>query len=110
MSSCVHDYINTLPESYRAVVTLSEIEGLTNQEIAGLLGLALDTVEFRLHRGRSKLKEKLEIGCSFDRDEQDIPVCVRKTDTDHSVQEFPEIRSKAYPFPHPVRLRDTEGR
>jgi DNA-directed RNA polymerase specialized sigma24 family protein len=27
MSSCVHDYINTLPENYRAVVTLSEIEG-----------------------------------------------------------------------------------
>src|SRR5512146_1072758 len=25
MSSCVHDYINTLPESYRVVVTLSEI-------------------------------------------------------------------------------------
>jgi DNA-directed RNA polymerase specialized sigma24 family protein len=31
MSSCIHDYINTLPENYRTIVTLSDIEGLTNQ-------------------------------------------------------------------------------
>jgi RNA polymerase sigma-70 factor (ECF subfamily) len=82
MSSCVHDYINTLPENYRAVVTLSEIEGLTNQEIAEVLGLTLDTVKIRLHRGRAKLKEKLEIGCSFDRDDEDILVCDPKADPD----------------------------
>lgn len=75
MSSCVHDYIRTLPENYRAVVLLSEIEGLTNQEIAETLGLTLDTVKIRLHRGRARLKEKLETGCRFDRDEEDILVC-----------------------------------
>jgi RNA polymerase sigma-70 factor, ECF subfamily len=84
MSSCVHDYINTLPGNYRAVVTLSEIEGLSNQEIADVLGLTLDTVKIRLHRGRAKLRRKLETGCSFDRDEEDILVCDRKTDSDHS--------------------------
>lgn len=84
MSSCVHDYINTLPENYRAVVTLSEIEGLTNQEIADVLGLTLETVKIRLHRGRAKLKEKLETGCRFDRDEEDILVCDPKADLDRS--------------------------
>lgn len=84
MSSCVHDYINTLPENYRAVVTLSEIEGLANQEIAEILGLTLDVVKIRLHRGRAKLKEKLEIGCSFDRDEEDILVCDPKADPDRT--------------------------
>jgi RNA polymerase sigma-70 factor (ECF subfamily) len=80
MSSCVHNYINTLPENYRAVVILSDIEGLTNQEIAEVLGLTLDAVKIRLHRGRVKLKEKLEIGCHFDRDEEDILVCDPKVD------------------------------
>jgi len=84
MSSCVHDYITTLPESYRAVVLLSEIEGLTNQEIADVLGLTLETVKIRLHRGRAKLKEKLETGCRFDRDEEDILVCDPKADPDRS--------------------------
>ena len=84
MSSCIHDYINTLPENYRAIVTLSEIEGLTNQEIAEVLGLTLDAVKIRLHRGRAKLKEKLETGCRFDRDEEDILVCDPKADLDRT--------------------------
>jgi RNA polymerase sigma-70 factor (ECF subfamily) len=84
MSACVQDYINSLPESYRVPVTLSEIGGLTNKEIAEALGLKLETVKIRLHRGRAKLKEKLESGCNFDRDEEDILVCDPKTDPDPS--------------------------
>lgn len=84
MSSCVHDYISSLPENYRAVVTLCEIEGLTNQEIAEVLGLTLETVKIRLHRGRAKLKERFEAGCTFDRDEEDVLVCDPKADHDHS--------------------------
>lgn len=82
MSTCVHDFINTLPENYRAVVILSDIEGLTNQEISKVLELTLDTVKIRLHRGREKLKEKLRHGCSFERDEEDILVCDPKADPD----------------------------
>jgi len=84
MSSCVHDYINALPESYRAVVLLSDIEGLTNQEIAEVLELTVDTVKIRLHRGREKLKEKLRNGCSFERDEDNVLVCDPKADTDRT--------------------------
>jgi len=84
MSSCVHDFINTLPENYRTVVALSDIEGLTNQEIADVLSLTLDVVKIRLHRGRTRLREKLRSGCHFDRDEDDILVCDPKTDSDHS--------------------------
>jgi RNA polymerase sigma-70 factor (ECF subfamily) len=82
MSSCVHHYINSLPENYRAPVTLSEIAGLTNKEIAEVLDLTVETVKVRLHRGRAKLKEKLEAGCSFDRDEDDILVCDPKAGPD----------------------------
>ena len=84
MSSCVHDYINTLPENYRPVVILSDIEGMTNQEIAEVLDVTLDTVKIRLHRGRAKLQEKLRTGCNFDRDEDNILVCDPKTGSDRS--------------------------
>jgi RNA polymerase sigma-70 factor (ECF subfamily) len=84
MSACVQDYINSLPESYRIPVILSEIGGLTNKEIAETLGLTMETVKIRLHRGRAKLKEKLEAGCNFERDEEDILVCDPKADQDHS--------------------------
>jgi RNA polymerase sigma-70 factor (ECF subfamily) len=83
MSSCVQDYINNLPENYRTAVTLSEIGGLTNKEIAEILDLKVETVKIRLHRGRAKLKEKLEAGCSFDRDEDDVLVCDPKAAPDH---------------------------
>jgi hypothetical protein len=42
--------------------------------------LTLDAVKIRLHRGRVKLKEKLETGCHIDRDEEDILVCDPKAD------------------------------
>jgi RNA polymerase sigma-70 factor (ECF subfamily) len=84
MSSCVHDYINTLPKSYRTVVILSEIEGLTNQEIAEVLDVTVDTVKIRLHRGRAMLKEKLRNGCTFDRDEDNVLVCDPKSDRGRS--------------------------
>ncbi len=83
MSSCVHDFIGSLPENYRAVVTLSDVEELNNQEIAEILGLSLETVKIRLHRGRAKLKSVLESGCRFDRDEDDVLVCDRKPDPEH---------------------------
>ncbi len=84
MSSCVHDYINALPENYRAVVILSDVEELTNQEIAEVLDLTLEAVKIRLHRGRAKLEEKLRNGCSFDRDEDNVLVCDPKADPDRA--------------------------
>lgn len=84
MSECVREFIDDLPDNYRSVLILSEVEGLKNQEIAEVLGISLETVKIRLHRGREKLKKELESGCSFDRDEGDVLVCDRKEPTDKS--------------------------
>jgi RNA polymerase sigma-70 factor (ECF subfamily) len=48
-----------LAEPYRAVVVLREIEGLSYEEIAEVLGIAEGTVKSRLRRGRETLKRKL---------------------------------------------------
>ena len=65
MNECVRNYINTLPENYRSVLVLSELEVLKNLEIAEILGLTLDTVKIRLHRARARLKKVLQGNCNF---------------------------------------------
>ena len=48
-----------LPPDFRAAVVLCDIEGLSYDEIAGVLGLKLGTVRSRIHRGRTMLRKAL---------------------------------------------------
>ena len=63
MSGCINRYIYDLNESYQQVLVLSEYEGLKNKEIASILGITIDTVKIRIHRGRTQLKKRMEKGC-----------------------------------------------
>jgi RNA polymerase sigma-70 factor (ECF subfamily) len=78
MSACIGEFVALLPENYKSVMILSEIEGFTNDEIAAMLGLTLDTVKIRLHRAREKLRKELQAGCTFYRDDADELACDRK--------------------------------
>jgi len=51
--------LRTLPEPFREVVVLREIEGFGYEEIAEILNVNLGTVKSRLTRGRSALREAL---------------------------------------------------
>lgn len=51
--------IAELPEIYRDVYVLADVEGLPNGEIAELLGLSLPAVKSRLHRGRLLMRDAL---------------------------------------------------
>ncbi|MDN5375479.1 MAG: hypothetical protein PWQ39_519 [Thermacetogenium sp.] len=55
----VQHAIRSLPEEYRAVLVLREMEGYTYEEIAGIMGCSLGTVKSRLNRARRALKEKI---------------------------------------------------
>jgi RNA polymerase sigma-70 factor (ECF subfamily) len=79
MNECIRNFIEKLPENYKTVLVLSELEGLKNQEIAEIVGLSLDTVKIRLHRARAKLKEQLETHCNFYRDERNELACDLKS-------------------------------
>jgi RNA polymerase sigma-70 factor (ECF subfamily) len=52
--------IDQLPESYRIVLQLRDIEEMTTQDVAEALGLTEANVKVRLHRARSALKKLLE--------------------------------------------------
>jgi RNA polymerase sigma-70 factor, ECF subfamily len=55
----VHEFVQSLPEKYRTVVTLRDIQGMPYEQIAEVLHLSLGTVDSRLHRARRMLREKL---------------------------------------------------
>ncbi len=51
--------INALPEAFRTVVAMREVEDLSYEEIAALTGISIGTVRSRLWRARARLKELL---------------------------------------------------
>ena len=55
----LQEALSSLPERYRGVVLLFDVEGFTYKEIAGIVGIPLGTVMSRLHRGRKALKERM---------------------------------------------------
>ena len=52
--------IATLPVNLKEPLVLRTIEGLSQAETAGVLGISEKAVETRLYRARAKLLEKLE--------------------------------------------------
>jgi RNA polymerase sigma-70 factor (ECF subfamily) len=56
----VDKILSTLPEDYRAILTLREINGLEYQEIAETLNCSLDAVKGRLSRARKQLQNSLQ--------------------------------------------------
>ena len=56
----IRDSMALLPEQFRAVLVLREIEQLSYEEIAETMACAIGTVESRLFRARARLKVLLE--------------------------------------------------
>jgi RNA polymerase sigma-70 factor (ECF subfamily) len=51
--------IDNLPANYRAVLVLRDVEELSNEEVADILGESVASVKSRLHRARMALREQL---------------------------------------------------
>jgi RNA polymerase sigma-70 factor (ECF subfamily) len=94
MNQCILKLLEKLPENYRAVVVLKEMEGFTSREISEILGLSLDTVKMRLHRGRARLKKEFQAHCDLYRDNRNELACDLK-------HEFREFRKSYWPVSFP---------
>lgn len=55
----VTEALNALPEDFRMVVYLADVEGFSYQEIADIVERPIGTVMSRLHRGRARLRQAL---------------------------------------------------
>jgi RNA polymerase sigma-70 factor (ECF subfamily) len=55
----IENAISTLPEPFRDVYILADVEGLPNAEIGDMLGLSVAAVKSRLHRARLRMRDAL---------------------------------------------------
>lgn len=53
--------LDRLPEEFRTVVVLADIEGLSYDEVASAVGRPVGTVRSRLHRAREMLRQALRL-------------------------------------------------
>lgn len=70
LSDCLVPMITQLPDIYREAITLSELQGLKQRDVAELLGTSLSGTKSRVQRGRALLKEMLEDCCRMEFDHQ----------------------------------------
>ena len=56
----LREALKGLPPSYRMIVVMREIEGLSTKEVAAIAGLSEANVKQRLHRARMMLRKQLE--------------------------------------------------
>jgi RNA polymerase sigma-70 factor, ECF subfamily len=59
-SALVRQAIDELEDEYKQVVLMRDLQDMSYEEIAGILDIPPGTVRSRLHRGRDRLKEKLQ--------------------------------------------------
>ena len=56
----IQEALSQIPEDFREVVVLRDVQQLTYEEIAEITGLPMGTVKSRINRGRTKLQQLLK--------------------------------------------------
>ncbi|MCG5054845.1 MAG: sigma-70 family RNA polymerase sigma factor [Myxococcales bacterium] len=59
LRSAIQSAVDELPEASRAVFLVRDVEGLSTEETAEMLGLSVPAVKTRLHRARLALREAI---------------------------------------------------
>ena len=57
----LHQALQTLPDKYKVILTLRDIQGFPYGEIAEILEISAGTVDSRLHRARKLLRKKIHL-------------------------------------------------
>jgi len=83
MNECIREFVDQLSPDYKMILTLNELQGFSNKEIAEILQISLSTAKVRLHRARAGLRKSLEDGCEFYHDERSELACDRKQEIKH---------------------------
>jgi len=65
---CLELLLNELPTHYRQALVLTELNGMTQVDAAGQLGLSVSGMKARVQRGRGKLKDVIDDCCSVELD------------------------------------------
>lgn len=75
LSACLPRVLSELSEEDRLALTLCDLEGLTQQELAQRLGLSLPGAKSRVQRARARLRARLVEACQVRFDEAGQVCC-----------------------------------
>jgi len=70
IEACLIPMIQHLPEPYCQALMLSEIEGMTQKQLAEKQSISISGAKSRVQRGRAKIKQQLLECCRFEFDHQ----------------------------------------
>lgn len=73
LASYVADQARKLPQPYAEAIRLTEIDGLSQREAAGRLGISYSAMKSRVQRGRQKLLDALTQCCEIEVDRRGKP-------------------------------------
>ncbi len=65
LTNCITPFINQLPADYQDIMRLSELQNISQKEIAAQLNLNYATVRSKVQRGRSKMKDLFSNCCTI---------------------------------------------
>jgi RNA polymerase sigma-70 factor (ECF subfamily) len=68
LAACIAPLLRRLSPSFREALTLTELEGLTQEEAAARVGLSLSGMKSRVQRARRQLRQVLVQCCEVDHD------------------------------------------
>ncbi len=72
--------IGELPEKYREAIQLTEIDGLTQVELAARMGISVSGAKSRVQRGRKLIKEMLLACCHLEMDRRGNIIDMQRRD------------------------------
>ena len=67
-SKCIQPMINSLPPKYQEAIRMTEIESISQKELAKSLNISYSGAKSRVQRGREMLKELLQQCCTVSSD------------------------------------------
>ncbi len=68
LAASITDMVRCLPRKYRQALELTDLQGLSQAELAGRLNISVSGAKSRVQRAREKLKEALLDCCHFEFD------------------------------------------
>ena len=68
LAGCLRGMVDRLPGPYRDALTLADLEGVSQQEVAARLGISLSGAKSRVQRARQQLRGMLLACCTVERD------------------------------------------
>ncbi|WP_422135914.1 RNA polymerase sigma factor SigZ [Endozoicomonas sp. ALD040] len=66
LARCMVPFMDELPEKYRIPLQMSELQGMSQKQVAKALGLSLSGAKSRIQRGRVQLKERFIACCDIE--------------------------------------------